>query len=679
MTRADGRVTGQESASRDWWTNSSNRSAQFQSEGTISVSSNYTEARSMGSSLDGTNSLTSGHGTACASLVAGKNFGNAFEANIWNMPGIGDNVSMGVETNYDAMKIWQRLKPVNLETGRKNPTIINGSWGYQAAFSSSDTVIYRFRGLTGSFTGNASVTDQVTAMKDGLNNQVSGAFKSWSSSSRSNSTDAAANELMLEGVIYVAAAGNNNQRLGIGATDPDRLNYLEDDYFGTTDPRSEFPSTTVPCNHRDWMNPQGIGFDETKDFHPVVCVGALEDTLTTAGAEYQASYSNNGPGIDVWAPADEILAAGGDFSGGGYNDYERYDDSRFYDASFNGTSAASPVACGLIALFLEANPTADSRAVHNWLKDHGTTILSVTTSSSSDDGFYSPNNDDTQTNYWTESYNLRGAEPRVTYNPYANDDVPHISLSDEQYNNDRSLTGITTTGLAMHIDGPTGFDTDLSGSGNTPTWYSDNPYNGVSYLNFQGPITEVASGGGVLNGVNISGSSFAMEAWIYLLGDANSGGYGHVVTQDDGISSGQGWQWRIGDAPNYQQEMVYWTSSSRGSASSSLAPTSIPLNTWNHVAITYDGTDIRMFLNGVQDFIHTPASSLYGSSSEIGIGRFSGSTFFSDFRLNVRFGAVRLYNQFLTGDQIKLHYDLQRYRFIDNPSVTLEGINISYS
>jgi len=421
-TRADGRVTGQESASRDWLTNSLNRSAQFQSEGTITVSANYTEARSMGGSLDGTNSLTSGHGTACASLVAGKNFGNAFEANIWNMPGIGDNVSMGIETNYDAMKLWQRLKPVNSSTGRKNPTIINGSWGYQAAFSSSDTVIYNFRGSTGSFIGDASVTDQVTAMKSGLSNQVNGAYKSWSSSSRSNSTDAAANELMLEGVIYVAAAGNNNQRLGIGATDPDRLNYLEDDYFSTTDPRDEFPSTTVPCNHRDWMNPQGIGFDESKDFHPVVCVGALEDTLTTPGAEYQASYSNNGPGIDVWAPADETLAAGGVFSDGGYNDYERYDDSNFYDASFNGTSAASPVACGLIALFLEANPTADSRAVHNWLKDHGTTILPVTTTSGSGDGFYSAINDDTQTNYWTGSYNLRGADPRVTYNPYANDD-----------------------------------------------------------------------------------------------------------------------------------------------------------------------------------------------------------------------------------------------------------------
>ena len=59
-------------------------------------------------------------------------------------------------------------------------------------------------------------------MKNGLNNQVSGAYKSWSSSSRSSSTNTAADEMMAEGVIYVCAAGNNNQRLGIGANDPDR-------------------------------------------------------------------------------------------------------------------------------------------------------------------------------------------------------------------------------------------------------------------------------------------------------------------------------------------------------------------------------------------------------------------------------------------------------------------------
>ena len=104
---------------------------------------------------------------------------------------------------------------------------------------------------------------------------------------------------MQSGVIFIAAAGNNNQRLGVGADDVDRLNYMEDEWFNVGDPRSEFPGTARPCNHRDWMNPQGIGFESDKDFHPVVCVGAMEDGVTTGGAEYQTTYSNNGPGIDI--------------------------------------------------------------------------------------------------------------------------------------------------------------------------------------------------------------------------------------------------------------------------------------------------------------------------------------------------------------------------------------------
>ena len=422
-TRADGRVTGSETESKAWWTNSSNRSAQFQSEGTISISASYTENNALGSDTRGSNGLTSGHGTACAGLAAGKNMGVAFEANIWSMPGISDNVGMAPETNYDAMKIWHRNKPVNPETGIKNPTIVNGSWGYQAAFESTDLVNYKFRGATGSFLGSSVVIDQVTAMKDGLNNQVLGALRSWSSSSRSNSTDTAANEFMLTGPIYVAAAGNNNQRLGIGADDPDRLNYLDDDWFSVGDPRAEFPGNATPCNHRDWMNPQGIGFDESKDFHPVICVGAIEDSVVN-GVEYKASYSNNGPGIDCWSPADETLAPGTN-GVSGYTDYQRYDDSNFYDVNFNGTSAAAPVATGVIALYLEANPKATSRDVKNWLKDRGSNILEYTTSTANG-GYLDQYPDDTTTDYWTESFNLRGSETRVIYNPYANDEKPSV-------------------------------------------------------------------------------------------------------------------------------------------------------------------------------------------------------------------------------------------------------------
>lgn len=418
-TKPDGRIGIATTSAEQWWENSSKRSAIFSTIGTVSIPSTYTAERSMGSDLNGSNQLISGHGTACAGLSAGRYMGLAFEANIWNMPAIADNVSMDIESSYDLIKLFHKYKPVNSKTGIKNPTIVNGSWGYQAAFFSSSAVGYKFRSNVGIFTGNDVVTDQVTAMKQGLNNQVSGAYRSWSSSSRSSSTDTAGSEMIDEGVIYVAAAGNNNQRLGIGADDPDRLNYLEDKYFQFGDPRPEFGGLKCPSNHRDWMNPQGIGFDSVNDFHPVICVGAMDEYINSDSSERKASYSNNGPGIDVWAPADETLAPGTN-NVSGYNEYQRYDNSGFYDCNFNGTSAAAPVVTGLIALYLQTNPKASAKDVKTWLNRHGSVVLNSSE-------YLDQYTNDTQSNYWTGFYNMRGSEKRILFNPYANDSIPSFS------------------------------------------------------------------------------------------------------------------------------------------------------------------------------------------------------------------------------------------------------------
>ena len=435
-TKPDGRTGISTTSAHAWWENSSSRSVTFSEIGTVNVPSAYTEANALG--IGGTiHSMTSTHGTRCASLACGKNYGLAFESNVWTIS-IFSPANIDNDQAYDAMKLFHQHKPVNSAIGRKNPTVINSSWGYNAAITASSTVNYKFAGDTGSFTGNdgfdtsTTSANLVKAMKEGFGNSYLFTHRSWMSSSRSNSTDTAGDELMATGVIHVAAAANSNQRLGIGANDPHRLDYLSDTYFNNGDPRPEFPSGTVPCGHRDWLNPSGIGFNTTTDFHPTICVGALDHIVNSNYSERKADYSNNGPGIDVWAPADDTLAAGMKSSTGSNLGnapyYERYN-SNFVDQYMNGTSAAAPVVAGFIALHLESVPSATSEEVKKFLNEQGSVIVpdSLLEDTSPSIG---------TTDYWYGDFNLRGAQRRILRDLSASPTKP-------------SVKGVSFTGISF--------------------------------------------------------------------------------------------------------------------------------------------------------------------------------------------------------------------------------------
>ncbi len=426
-TKPDGRIGITTSSAHNWWENSSNRSGSFSSIGTLAVPDAYTAANAIG--IGGSShTMTDSHGTGCAGLAAGKNFGLAFESNIWTVS-IFNPANISTEACYDAIKIFHQHKPINTATGVKNPTVVNGSWGYYAGFNSNTQVYYSFKGSTGNFTGYSASSTGVQALAYGLD---SGSVynKQYSTSSRSNSIETAGDEMSAAGVIFVTAAGNDNQRIGIGSDDPHINDYLTT--LNSGDTRAGIPgatsgTNTCPSGHRNWLHPNNVGFDPVRDIHSSICVGAMEEYIGTIGGgadfkEQKASYSNNGPGIDVWAPADETLTAGMRAANGnslGDINYSRYN-SNFVDMFFNGTSAASPVVAGVVALFLESKPDATSGEVLNFIKEQGSKLLPASEWSD-------PYPDDTDADYWRQAYNNRGAASRVLFDPTASDTRPIIS------------------------------------------------------------------------------------------------------------------------------------------------------------------------------------------------------------------------------------------------------------
>ena len=148
----------------------------------------------------------------------------------------------------------------------------------------------------------------------------------------------------------------------------------------------------------------------------------------------KASYSANGPMIDIFAPGEKTMSAG--YSGND-EDYEREDDSNFYDHWFGGTSAACPNAVSVICLYLERHRAANQDDVRNWLISSGSYdgLMSDPYPGINDTGYWSQNYNATfdEASEPLDSYivrgngNLRGAPNRVLRNPYTDGILSRIA------------------------------------------------------------------------------------------------------------------------------------------------------------------------------------------------------------------------------------------------------------
>jgi len=404
-TRWDGTIVPVESVARSWWTDSSQRSAQFASAGTVAVPAYYTRANCNGTGTS--NSAEGDHGTPCCGQTYGRTYGWAYNANKWFIDAYGSyGFGFNVDLYFDIMKIFHVNKPVNSLYGTRDPTISSNSWGWRA--SQGTTGYYYFRQGT-SGTGGVAYSTKPAFMAY-LGSLDFGRFKG---EMVTNSLTEAGDELIASGVIFVAAAGNSNQQQA-GSSNANFNNYWASAASTplTSATHSEFGSTCYNTTSRRGF-PQQIGkyTSGSNVVYPVINIGALDDDFTGGGLERKVNYSDMGDQIDCYTPGDNTLSS----ARTPYTLYNRYDQRvgglTSYDTSFNGTSSACPTATGLIATALETNRSWTWQNIRTWLQ-------SLTEQSAST--FYQgPDPATATTADWADLNSLMGGTRKVAYNNIA--------------------------------------------------------------------------------------------------------------------------------------------------------------------------------------------------------------------------------------------------------------------
>lgn len=413
-TRWDGTIVPTEQAARDWWGNSSNRSPAFAGIGTVFVTSVYTRNSAHGSN---TTLPTSGdHGTQCASLLYGRTHGWAFNANKWHINTYGAN-GVGVEQTYDICKLFHLHKPVNPRYGTKDPTLTSNSYGYRAVPTSSGWAFYR--GTPFQYTADSNKPLFMRFIGDaGDGGRLKGEFYD-------NSITVAGDELIASGVIFVVAAGNSTQKM-VGPDHPDFDNYFA---LNESDTITDYVisygggiSVYPTINRRGF--PQHIGKTAQYDY-PAINVGALDDGFGS-NLERKVNYSDMGEDIDCYAPADGTIAA----TRGTFGvDIPRYDNTypgstiESRDTRFSGTSAACPVAAGLIATVLQYNRSWTYQDVRAWLQ--GLDLQDPA------DFFSGTEAVGANATEWNDLNNTQGSAPRVIYQapfPVTTTNLPYILM-----------------------------------------------------------------------------------------------------------------------------------------------------------------------------------------------------------------------------------------------------------
>ena len=272
------------------------------------------------------------HGVHVTGTVAGQHYGWAREANIYNLtitaPFESGQIVDGILI-FDYLRAFHKNKPINPATGFRNPTVTNHSYGSSVVapnFSSIEEVQWDGTTYTKA-SPNPSGWSVEGFAKDFRILFNSNQFDFWSSSIAADVKDA-----VDEGIVVIGACGNSNNLI----ESPDNTGWNNKVKLGAFTP---FSSLDLQGAGTGYLYTSRGSSPNTPDSGSIL-VAALNNTDNFT----RATYTNYGPGVDVFSPGTRILSS---YNSTGLADGKYSTGNYFYP--LNGTSMASPQVAGIAA------------------------------------------------------------------------------------------------------------------------------------------------------------------------------------------------------------------------------------------------------------------------------------------------------------------------------------------
>jgi hypothetical protein len=349
--------------------------------------------------------ISSNHGTHVAGTIAGNTQGWARDSRIFNMEFVyaGSNFA-GANWElvlFDYIRYWHKNKDINPSTGRRNPTIVNNSWGYSLStnFPLGDIFQVMYRGTITPLSGLPNPIKKQTLEQNGVPVPFDNYL--YRVPARYSALDADVQDAINDGVLMIGSAGNSYWNCSVN-TQQDWDNFIV--VSGEQIFHSRGSSPTAAVNS--------------------ICVGSIG----TTSQEYKSTFSNYGSRVDIYAPGSNIVSSVYDATAGSEFGITVENDPRspvYKIGSISGTSMSSPQISGLLACLAEQLPNMNQSIARQYIL--GKSKAGQISSTGGNAGDY--------TSLGTTSNNIYA---------YYNKDRPEVGMSQPKYNfNVRGSSGMT--------------------------------------------------------------------------------------------------------------------------------------------------------------------------------------------------------------------------------------------